>query len=97
MTERDNFVNELLQYLGQNYSSDAFIVNWQKEYGKRFLQKEHVKKPVLKRTRSVVKEELKARLLQSYSGEYEPRREKTGPRDFDQVRHKPACTSSEKS
>ena len=70
MTERDNFVNELLQYLGQNYSSDAFIVNWQKEYGKRFLQKEHVKKPVLKRTCSVVKEGLKARLLQSYSEEY---------------------------
>ena len=70
MTERDNFVHELLQYLGQNYSSDTFIVNWQKEYERRFLQKEPVKKPVLKRTRSVIKEELKARLLQSYSEEY---------------------------
>lgn len=67
MAERDNFVKELIQYLNQKYTSDEFIVEWQKEYERRFLQK----KPVLKRTRSVIKTELKERLQQSYSEEYE--------------------------
>ena len=66
--QRDNCVKELIYYLDTTYPSDVFVQNWKENYSNQFLQK----KPVLKRTRSVVYKELKERLLQSYSEDYKP-------------------------
>lgn len=60
--KRDNCVKELVNYLNQTYPGDNVIKQWQEDYTIKFLQK----KPVLKRTRSVVRYEIKEQLVQSY-------------------------------
>ena len=64
MAERE-FVNKFYGYLISKYPEDNNIKLWFQEYDEKFGK---VKvKPALKRTRSVVKQELKTKLLQSYS------------------------------
>jgi len=59
---RDNCVKELVLYLSETYPADDFINKWKENYDNTFLQK----KPVLKRTRSVIRCEIKEKLQQSY-------------------------------
>ena len=65
--KRDNCVKELCNYLDKVLPKDEFIEKWKQNYDSEFFKK----RPILKRTRSVVKNELKERLLQSYSDKYE--------------------------
>ena len=64
MAEKE-FLNKLNEYLISTYPEDNNIKQWFQEYDAKFGKAST--KPVLKRTRSVVKKELKSKLLESYS------------------------------
>lgn len=61
MAERE-FMQKFYEYLVSTYPDDNNIKQWFQEYSNKFCPK-----PVFKRTRSVVKKELKTKLLDSYS------------------------------
>ena len=54
MAEKE-FLQELLEYLFKTYPQDSNIKQWFQKYSEKFGHN----KPVLKRTRSVVKQEVK--------------------------------------
>lgn len=62
----EEFLNKLYEYLINKYPQDNNIRQWFLEYSDKFSRKQ---KPVLKRTRSVVKKEVKEKLISSYSEE----------------------------
>lgn len=66
MAEKE-FLQKLQEYLFKTYPGDNNIKQWFQEYSEKFGQNK--RKPVLKRTRSVVKQDVKNKLLQSYSEE----------------------------
>lgn len=64
MAEKE-FILKLKEYLFSTYPEDNNIKQWFQKYSEEFGHK----KPVLKRTRSVVKRDVKDKLLESYSEE----------------------------
>ena len=67
MAEKEEFLLKLKDYLITNYPEDDNIKLWFPEYSEKFGNNKL--KPVHKRTRSFVKQEVRNKLLQSYSEE----------------------------